>query len=68
MLLITLEYPSQEMTGPPFSVGEAEVKKLYQDHFTIQHFATKEALSEAPSLKARGVTKLTESAYLLEKR
>ena len=29
ILLVTVEYPEEAMSGPPFSVGEAEVRSLY---------------------------------------
>lgn len=67
VLLITLTYPPAEMNGPPFSVAVEEVHRLYKDTFEIQHFATKDVLSESPHLKTRGLTSLTESAYLLKR-
>lgn len=67
VLLITLTYPPAEMSGPPFAVAAEEVHRLYQDTFEIQHVATKDALSESPQLKVRGLTSLTESAYLLKR-
>jgi thiopurine S-methyltransferase len=37
LLLITLEYPQERMDGPPFSIGAAEVQRLYGDFFEIEH-------------------------------
>ena len=35
ILLITLDYPQQEMAGPPFAVSTSEVDALYHERFTI---------------------------------
>jgi thiopurine S-methyltransferase len=67
VLLITLTYPPTEMNGPPFSVNFEEIYSLYQNTFAIQHIATKEILAESPHFQARGLTSLTESAYLLKR-
>jgi thiopurine S-methyltransferase len=66
-LLITLTYPENEMQGPPFSVNEDEVRRLYSDNFRIEKLAAKKILEDEPRFKQRGLTSLTETAYKLTK-
>ena len=40
-LLITLDYDQTQMEGPPFSVSEAEVRKLYGGQYAVEHLANK---------------------------
>ena len=42
-LLLTIEYPQERMDGPPFSVGLAEVRRLYGDGYEIEHRAGRDA-------------------------
>lgn len=39
-LLITLDYDQTQMAGPPFSVPEAEVLKLYGAQCAVEHLAS----------------------------
>ena len=64
-LLVTLTFDSAEMTGPPFSVTEDEVKALYSENFSVQKLLTKDVLDEESGLKKRGLTALTETVYKL---
>jgi thiopurine S-methyltransferase len=68
MLLITLEYDQDQMSGPPFSVGEPEVRHLYADQFHIDRLGTNDVLDEEPRFKERGLTALVEAVYLLSRR
>jgi thiopurine S-methyltransferase len=63
-LLITLEYPD-EIAGPPFSVGTAEVERLYGAHHEIQRLSTVDVLAQEPRLRARGITALHQTCYRL---
>lgn len=65
VLLVTMEYPQQEMDGPPFSVQEAEVRELYAGRFAIDNILTRDILEENPRFKDRGVTLMRERVYLL---
>ena len=65
ILLVTLEYPQAEMQGPPFSVGEAEVRQLYEPRYRVATLQAKDALAENPPFRERGLTALTERAYRL---
>lgn len=67
MFLITTTYDQNEMQGPPFSVDESEVTKLYNIHFEINQLYSKQF--EVPvHLQAKGLFQATEQAYSLTKR
>ena len=53
------------MNGPPFSVGEPELRELYADRFRIERLAASDTLDEEPRFKERGLTALVEAVYLL---
>jgi thiopurine S-methyltransferase len=65
ILLVTLEYSPKEMHGPPFPVGEPEVRRLYEPRYLVTALQDKDVLDENPHLRERGLTTLTERAYRL---
>jgi len=65
VLLVTLEYPEQEMKGPPFAVDEREVRRLFEPEFEVSLLCSENALDENLSLKKRGLSSLKVSVYLL---
>jgi thiopurine S-methyltransferase len=67
-LLIALEYPQDQMRGPPFSVSADEVDSLYSAHHTIQEISREDILEKDPKLRSRGLTRLQEVAYRLTRR
>lgn len=64
-LLITMEYPQEEMSGPPFSVSADEVDRLYAPSHAIQQLSKQDILANEPRLRARGLTRLHEVCYRL---
>lgn len=67
MLLLTLEYPEQEMEGPPFSVGEAEVNDLFDGLVEIELLgAVQNPFQDFPKFRER-LTRLTEKVYRLRR-
>ncbi len=66
-LLVTLEYPQQEKDGPPFSVGEREVRELYGRDWDVAMLARHDILSRQPGFFAEGVTALETAAYRLSR-
>lgn len=68
MLLVTFDYPQQEMSGPPFAVTRDEVERLYRDYAEINLLAQLDVLEQNPHFKARGLTALKESIFLLTLR
>jgi thiopurine S-methyltransferase len=65
MLLITLDYPGHQMSGPPFPVSSGEVGELYGDHYRIERLACMDLLSDEPHWREKGLEELTENIYLL---
>ena len=65
ILLITMEYPQEEMQGPPFSVHEPEVKSLYDRHYQASVLFDLNILAENPRFEDRGLTQLQEKVYRL---
>jgi thiopurine S-methyltransferase len=68
IFLIAIEYPENEITGPPFAVPADEVRSLYGKAFDIEVLDVRDALAANDHLKKRGVTRLEETVYLLRRR
>jgi thiopurine S-methyltransferase len=68
MLLVTLEYPQDEMEGPPFSVPREEVERLYGRYGKVRALARDSTLEREPHFAERGLTALHECAYLVSLR
>lgn len=64
-LLVTLEYDQAQMSGPPFSVGEDEVRRIYRETCEVEHLERVDVLDESPRFKAKGLDTLHESIYRL---
>ena len=67
-LLVSLDYDQSQMQGPPFAVGDAEVRALFAEAFAIEPLASFDALAENPRFRERGLDQLTEHVYRLELR
>ncbi|GMQ97133.1 MAG: thiopurine S-methyltransferase [Gammaproteobacteria bacterium] len=65
-LLVTLDYPQHEMTGPPFAVSDEEVQALYGSEYAIKRLIRTDALDAEPGFRAQGLSALVESVYLLQ--
>ncbi len=65
MLLIAVEYPQAQMSGPPFSIPREEVARLYSRHFEIREIDRQDILAHEPRLRAHGLTELVEVSYQL---
>ncbi|MCG7871235.1 MAG: thiopurine S-methyltransferase [Candidatus Thiodiazotropha lotti] len=66
ILLVTLEYPQDEMAGPPYSVGEAEIRELFEQHFTINLLHRLDLLQNTDRYQHHGVSQMVEKIYLLK--
>lgn len=66
-LLVTLDYPQHEKSGPPFAVPEAEVRELFARDWTIGLLECRDILADQPGFVAEGVTALSTSAFRLER-
>lgn len=65
ILLITLEYLQAQMDGPPFSVHEDEVSRLYAHRRRVERLLDLDRLSEEPRFAERGLTGLREKVFLI---
>lgn len=67
-LLVSMTYPQSEMKGPPFSVNEAEIRRLYADHRidTLDDIDVL-PLPENARLRSRGLTQMSEQVYRLSR-
>ena len=62
-LLISLEYDQARMSGPPFSVSDAEVLRLFGETYTVQQLSRTDILHSQPKFMERGLTRLSEQAW-----
>ena len=62
-LLIAVEFPPEQMQGPPFPVTRDTIENLYAGRYSIEELARHEILELEPRLKARGLTELREVCY-----
>jgi thiopurine S-methyltransferase len=65
ILLVTMEYPQAQMTGPPFSMPAEDIHQLYARNFDIRWLGRQDILSSEPRLRGRGLTELYEVCYRL---
>jgi thiopurine S-methyltransferase len=66
ILLVTLEYPQDEMSGPPYSVTETEVRTLFESHYSINQLHSLDLLKETDRYQQHGVSEMVEKIYLLK--
>lgn len=62
ILIITMEYDTAEMEGPPFSVPETELRDLFAGA-EVTRLHSEEDLEPSPHLRQRGLTRLQEKVY-----
>jgi thiopurine S-methyltransferase len=68
ILLITLDYDPNEMSGPPFATASEQVRRLFGGRYEIDVLEQVDALTDNPALRGRGLTGLTETAWRLRPR
>ncbi len=66
ILLVTLDYPQHEMSGPPFAVSMDEVTSLYQPHAGITLLSQQDVLEQNPRFQDRSLSRLQENTILLK--
>lgn len=64
-LLISLEYPQEQMDGPPFSVAEAEVRERLSGRWQLERLLHADVLQQNERFITRGLTALHETVYRL---
>ncbi|MGH8397879.1 MAG: thiopurine S-methyltransferase [Gammaproteobacteria bacterium] len=67
-LMITLEYRQSEMQGPPFSVEESEIHRLFDADWEVALLERRDILASQPGFAASGVTALATVVYRLQRR
>ena len=67
-LLVTFEYSQAEMAGPPFSIPAVEVHARYAPSFELDPLAVYDILAAEPRFAARGLTRLEERVYGLQRK
>ncbi len=65
MLLITLDYDQQIMSGPPFSVDENEVNELFS-FANIKLLHRRDIIEQEPHFKSKGLQCFYQTAYKIE--
>lgn len=66
-LLVSLEYAQEEMSGPPFSVSQAEIDARLSPYWQIELLARHDVLNENWRFLQRGLSSLHESIYRLQR-
>lgn len=66
-LLLTMDYPQEQMAGPPFSVPADEVHRLLGTAFAPRLLERVDALAGEPRLAARGLRSLHEEVWALRR-
>ncbi|MEO1206325.1 MAG: thiopurine S-methyltransferase [Pseudomonadota bacterium] len=67
-LMVSLDYDQSEMTGPPFSTPPETVTAYFEADFEIELRARDDALKANDPLRKRGLTGLTETCYVLQRK
>lgn len=65
MLLVAMDYPQHEMTGPPFSVDQLEVRQLYGAAYQVELLHSLDLLQESQRYQEQGLSRLIEQIYHL---
>ncbi|MDH5546894.1 MAG: thiopurine S-methyltransferase [Gammaproteobacteria bacterium] len=68
VLLVTMEYPQEEMNGPPFAVHKDEVMELYQSTFDLECLEESDILALNPQFRERGLSQLKERIWLMTRK
>ena len=65
ILLVTLDYPQDEMMGPPFSVPESEVQRHFAE-FKVTKLYRDDADEHHAKIAQKGLSRFAEEVYLIE--
>jgi len=66
-LLITQDYPQEQMEGPPFSVGDEEVQAIFAGHSEAVILDRRDTLAKSPNFIERGLKQLDTVVYRLQR-
>jgi len=65
ILLVTLDYDQQVMSGPPYAVPVAEIEALFESTYQVEILHSAEQINERPRWRQLGLEHLLESALRL---
>lgn len=65
ILLVSLDYPQQEMSGPPFSVPHEEIVRLFAG-MRVTRLHQDIASEQHPKRAKQGLSRFSEEVYLIE--
>lgn len=65
-LLVVFEYDQTKLEGPPFSISDDEVRRLYQDEFSIELMESESLATDEGKFQA--INSLKQNVYILEKK
>ena len=68
VLLVAMDYPQQEMSGPPYCVAPAEVQELFSSAFKVSQLHDLDLLKDTARYQDKGLSQLSEQIWLLRKR
>ena len=66
VLLSVLVYDQQKMSGPPFSVTDDEIHRLYADCKSVETLQIKNVTSRNPMFVEAGLDTVTENFWLIQ--
>ena len=67
ILLLTLNYPQLQRSGPPFAVSKEEVGELFDGSFDFQELYCIDDIENEPMFQNLGVDFVEKAVYLLQK-
>jgi len=68
ILLISFEYDTKLMGGPPFNIGTAEIQKLYGSRYTVTELERTDMVPESEKYQKMGLPEMIKVSYHLQKR
>lgn len=66
-LMLILDYPQEQMQGPPFAVSMDDMQQLLGQACEIRLLGSRDILQHEPGFRARGVTRMDEHVCLVTK-
>lgn len=66
-LLVTLDYDQEQLDGPPFAVPDQEVRRLLEPAWRAESLEARDVLGENWKFLQRGLSRLEERVYRLNR-
>ncbi|HEV2623122.1 MAG TPA: thiopurine S-methyltransferase [Frateuria sp.] len=67
-LVITLDYPPDEMDGPPFAVPPTEVRELYGRDWQVTMLEHRDIYADDPGWAEQGLSAMATDVFRLDRR